>query len=284
MSDKKKTPMTILKGNFDNFLVHTKKMNLSYIELSFEKPKDIRGYYGNDRSKSGVESDFIRIFTVDSNRSFSFVYTFFEKDKKTISDIQYVQVCFKEAFNGKVEYLTSKMYTVEEMKAVFKEINKDLSKNENIDAVSFFKTLKTKYAIQENDSLDKEEEIKSKIMSEQAELISLIKKNTKKESKIELVIQNKNLEMNDFLANDEDALKIKKLEAELRELKENFRVKTANKTKELKISSSLNELIFIQIEKEKLSTRLFNCLNIENLKPTNRLSVKKIKSIFSNLL
>lgn len=122
---KLQTPMNRMKDHFHRFKgelfpICRKCLELSYREQAYS---NYAGAYGNGAYIKPIKSDFIRIYNLTDLSSVAFKFTFLAPDKKTIIETQYMEVLLKID----EVYYNSRIYNMDESKALMREINKHIS-------------------------------------------------------------------------------------------------------------------------------------------------------------
>lgn len=118
--NKQVTPMQSLKGNFTNFeeILKSNKIKYSIWENSSREAFNPSQYDEYKTAKKAIASDFIRVLEFGEDMSIGFIFDYENLQKED----QMMSVSCK--FDG--EQFSSKGYSVEEARLVFKKLNKNL--------------------------------------------------------------------------------------------------------------------------------------------------------------
>lgn len=283
------TPMKRLKTHFEAFGKLTNHLNLGCFELQYREeshysyPGD--WYDDHDGIKKGIDSDFIRIFKINEERSLSFKFTFLSDDKKTVIEPQYMEVIFKE----KGLYDSSKAYTIEESKSLLKSINNFLMHSGRFNAEHLFNSLKGMCVMNDSVKENTEEQFLKQLANDTASVQYDYRQEIQSEIDLTEKLSQDTGKLNRYQKNIKETKELRELEKEIREKQAQARVlrtqieeKVAKKSETLEISKTRNLITSAQNTIRDYAQEIINNGRIINEK--YGLPMKRLEEILKDVV
>lgn len=226
-----KVLVNVFESKVENCSILTNKQKCSFKENN----------YGNDRY--AIETDFLKLFILETNQSFGIHYYFLDEKGSTLPDhLQSMEVSLKTDD----QHLHSLNFPVNTFRALLKEVNTAILDDTNSTAQEHAEhvvdVLCRVFKLNQKSAENNINSLLDACLVETQDTVNDLKHHIKTKAELKCEIKTKEREISNYRHNSDEANEIYRLEIELRKRREKFLNTVSQKADDLKIDQSRTKL------------------------------------------